>query len=190
MHLLGQLRRQGDVHYFSADSDWDIWDQHLFAVGGSAKTDAILSSCEPRLVEIVQQVVQETNILGFRITGSDEFFSAVSGNDYGLILKTTYPPTGIQCFVLMGMGSLGTEPAAYFFRNNAAKLGRAYGRRNFTVLVHFRLEQGKQSARLHRWDPSPAWTRVIYHPSLWADYNRLPSAAEPQPNFKFMRIEV
>jgi hypothetical protein len=179
MHLLGEVGRQGDVHYLSADSDWDVWDQHLFAVGGSEKTQAIFSSCEPRLVEVVQQEVQGTNTLGFRLTGSDEFFSAVNGNDYGLILKTTYPPTGVQCFVLMGMGSLGTEAAAYFLRNNAARLGRAYGGRNFAVLVHCRLEQGKQSASLHRWNPNPTWTRVIRHPSLWVEYRRINRMSNP-----------
>jgi len=173
MHLLGRAGRHSGVQYLSADTDWDVWDKHLFAVGGSHKTEAILSSCEPRLVELARQEIQGTYTIGFKLTNSDEFFPAVNGNDYGLILKATYPPTGVQCFVLMGIGSLGTEAAAYFLRNNAVMLGRAYGGRSFTVLVHCRLQQGKQSARLHRWNPTPAWTRVIRYPSLWAEYRRI-----------------
>ena len=173
MHLLGQVGRQGAVHYLSAASDWNVWDQHLFAIGGSHKTEAIFASCEPRLVEVVRNEVEGINTLGFRLTGSNEIFSAIDGNDYGLILKTTYPPTGVQCFVLMGMGSLGTEAAAFFLLNNATTLGRAYRGRDFAVLVHCRLEQGKQSARLHRWNPVPAWMGVIRHPSLWAEYRRM-----------------
>jgi hypothetical protein len=173
MHLLGQVGRQGAVQYLSADSDWDVWDKPLFAVGGSHKTQTIFSSSEPRLVEAVPQTVEGTSTLGFRFPGSDECLCAVNGNDYGLILKTTYPPTGVQCFVLMGMGSLGTEAAAYFLRINAVKIGRAYRNRNFALLVQCRLDQGKQSARLHRWNPRPDWKSVIRHPSLWAEYRRM-----------------
>lgn len=173
MHLLGQVGRQAGVNYLSADADWDVWDQHLFVIGGSNKSNAIFSSCEPRLVEIVQYKIQETDTIGFRLTDSNEIFSAINHDDYGLILKTKYPPTGAWCFVVMGIGSLGTEAAAYFLRKNAAMLGRAYGGRSFAVLVHVRLEQGKQSARLHRWNPIPTWTRVLLHQSLWAEYRRI-----------------
>jgi hypothetical protein len=173
MQLLGQVGRQAGVNYLSADTDWDVWDQHLFVIGGSHKSNAIFSSCEPRLVELVQYKIQETDTIGFRLADSDEKFSALNNDDYGLILKTKYPPTGVQCFVVMGIGSLGTEAAAYFLRKNAVMLGRAYGGRSFAVLVHARLEQGKQSARLRRWNPIPTLTRVLLHPSLWAEYMRI-----------------
>lgn len=173
LHLFGLVRRKGSVNYLSADTDWNIWDQHLFAIGGSHKTDAIFSSCEPRLVKLVPNEIDGINTLCFNLANSDEFFTAINGNDYGLILKATYPPTGVQCFVIMGLGSLGTEAAAYYLRNNAAKLGRAFGGRSFAALVHCRLEQGKQSARLYRWRPIPAFLRVIRHPSLWTEYRRM-----------------
>ena len=166
IHILGQVSKKQNIEFRSAIKDWDLWDQHTIAVGGSLKTKEIMSACEPQLVRITQK--KET--IGFQLTGCEELFQAINGNDYGIILKTKYPPTGKQCMIIMGMGSLGTEAASYYLRQNAQMIGRAFGAQPFVLLVHCRIDQGKQSARLHRWHPQvPVWKKIL-HPSLRSIY--------------------
>jgi len=172
LHLLGQAEKKQNIEFRSAITDWDLWNCHIIAVGGSPKSKAIMSSCAPQLIRITQG--QHT--IGFQLTGCEEIFEAINNNDYGIILKAEYPPTGKQCMIIMGLGSLGTEGASYYLRQNAQILGRAFGAKSFVVLVHCRVDQGKQSTKIHRWYPQiPLW-RILLHPSLWSIFRRIDSS--------------
>jgi len=163
LNLLGRLGKSTGIEFCSISKDWDRWDAHTICIGGNFKTWRAFETCEPRHV----QLVPAGNTVVFKFPDSETRYGAENKNDHGVIFKTTIPATGKKCLIVMGMGALGSEAAAYFLRDHAALLGKMYGSRDFAFLVHARLDQGKQSARPCRCFPPPGLWRRILHPVLW-----------------------
>lgn len=159
-NLLGQVGKRENVTFRSITEDWDLWSENLLSVGGNFKTDRIFELPNPRLANLL-------NNASFRFTDSDQLFEGINGNDYGLIYKVTHPNTGKLCIVLMGLGVRGTEAAGYFFRTRASVLGKMFGDRDFALLVHVRVEHGKETASPCWYLPEPQIMKKILHPIIW-----------------------
>jgi hypothetical protein len=159
-NLLGQVAKREKVTFRSIARDWDLWSENLLSVGGNFKTDRIFELQNPRSVNLV-------NNDAFRFTDSDQLFQAINGNDYGLIYKVTHPNTGKICIVLMGLGVRGTEAAGYFFRSRASILGKMFGDRDFALLVHVRIDHGKETASPCWYFPEPLTIKKLLHPVIW-----------------------
>jgi len=155
LHVLGQVSKNVNIDFKSAHRHWDDWSSHIITIGGHGKSRAIISASDDGLVEIVEH----NQLEALRLCGDNHYFQALNQSDYGLIYKTKYPSTDRTCFVFMGLGCLGTEAAAYYFRTNATALGRLFGRKSFALIMECRIDEGKQSARACSCSPRPSWLR-------------------------------
>jgi hypothetical protein len=159
-NLLGQAGKREGVSFHSIEADWGLWDTNVAAIGGSFKTDRIFEFANP------PRVVIESGSGGFRVS-SGELFDARSGNDHGLIYKVTNPATRRKCFMVIGLGSMGTEAASYYLRTKARYLGKLFGGRDFALVVHVRVDHGPEAASPRWFSPGlPQWRRAM-HPVAW-----------------------
>ena len=168
LNLFGQAGKRENIEFHTISKDWNLWSKNIICIGGSCKTDKIFESCKP----IFASLVPHDSTVVFKFNNSEKLFHAINNNDYGLVWKTNYPGTEKKCLVIIGLGSLGTESAAYYLRNNATILGKIYGSKDFACLIHVRLDHGKESAQICYLAPEPILWRKICHPIIWFKYFR------------------
>ena len=130
------------------------------AIGQVYKAVQILDTCEPRLVGF-------RNPDAFRSLVSQELFEAKPGVDYGLIYKGRQPNSQRGSWVVMGIGDLGTQAAAYFLRVNAGLLARFTGGSPFAAVVGVDVNRGREAGQLRLLLPRPSWwRRLLYRRQL------------------------
>jgi hypothetical protein len=148
---------------FSCQSgDWtrQSWNDDAFAIGPHYASQLTLDTCEPRLVTFRYPAA-------FRSLVSQDVFETRAGWDYGLIYKGEHPATHRACWVVMGLGDLGTEAAAWFLRVNARMLGLFTGSRPFAAIVAVDSKRGRDAAILRWLQPKPSWWRRFLYRRRW-----------------------
>ncbi len=136
------------------------WDEDAVAIGPHYKSVHILDACEPRLVAF-------RNPDAFRSLASREVFEAKSGIDYGLVYRGAHPASHRVFWVVMGLGDLGTEAAAWFLRANALLLSRLTGGAPFAAVVSVETSRGRETAQLKLLQPKPRWWRRLLYRKAW-----------------------
>lgn len=160
--LLGEAGKRADIVFRPLDKDWDTWNEPLVTVGGHFKTFRVLEIATPHLIEYKLSSPDR-----FTITSTGQSFVNDGITDFGIIVKTRHPVTRVPCLVVMGLGALGTECAALFFRGNARMFAKLFGGGPFAVVVKVGLQHGRQAGVPVWIGPSPTWGRRILHPFLF-----------------------
>lgn len=160
LNVLGQVDKKDGIEFFSVHDDWSRWDHHVVAIGGHFKAEKLREVCEPRYLTLEDHT-------GFVVIPTGDKYVAEGTTDYGAIYKGTNPHTKKTCFLLMGLGALGTEAAGHYLRTRGADLGRMVGSEPFLLVVTADLDLGKDSVRVVDLYPRPTWRRKSLHPITW-----------------------
>mgnify|MGYP001409724459 CR=1 FL=1 len=148
------------IHIRTGEGNRRGWDEDAVAIGPHYKSVQILDACEPRLVAF-------RNPDAFRSLASREVFEAKSGIDYGLVYRGEHPASHRVFWVVMGLGDLGTEAAAWFLRANAVLLSRLTGAAPFAAVVSVETARGRETAQLKLLQPKPRWWRRLRYRKEW-----------------------
>ena len=168
VRLLAAANPDVDVAFRSIEKDRKGWNEDAIAIGPHFKSQQILDGCEPRLVAF-------RNPDAFRTVASQEVFEAKGNIEYGLIYKGSHSATHRAFWVIMGLGDLGTEGAAYFLRSQARLLLRLTGSGPFAAILALDPTAGRESAVLRSLQPRPAWWRRLLYRKTWQQLSgRLP----------------
>jgi len=157
--LLGEAGKRADIVFRTLEKNWDTWNEPLVTIGGHFKTFRVLEIAKPHLIDYSLTAVDR-----FTVTATGRAFINDGITDYGVIVKALHPVTKAPCLVIMGLGALGTEGAAHFFRNNARTFARLFGSGPFAVVVKVDLQHGRQAGVPVWLGPSPVWWRRVQHP--------------------------
>lgn len=156
------------IHIRANEENRRGWDEDAVAIGAHYKSVQILDVCEPRLVAF-------RNPAAFRSLTSKEVFEAKGGIDYGLVYRGEHPASHRIFWVVMGLGDLGTEAAAWFLRTNAPVLSRLTGGAPFAAVVSVESVRGRDSAHLRLLQPKPRWWRRLLHRTAWLKLSGSPN---------------
>jgi hypothetical protein len=148
------------IHIRASEGNRRGWDEDAVAIGPHYKSVQILDACEPRLIAF-------RNPDAFRSVASREVFEAKGGIDYGLIYRGEHPASHRVFWVVMGLGDLGTESAAWFLRANALLLSRLTGAAPFAAVVAVETARGRETAQLKFLQPKPRWWRRLRYRKAW-----------------------
>jgi len=160
LYLLSCVNPGAAIQFRSIEKERGGWGEDSVAVGTHFRSVQILETCEPRLVAFRHPDA-------FRSLVSREVFEARGGHDYGLIYKGRHPATHRACWVIMGLGDLGTETAARFLRAHAARLGAVAGSSHFAAIIAVDRARGPGGGVLHWLQPAPRWWRRILFRKTW-----------------------
>jgi hypothetical protein len=167
---LGIVSKAANAELLAANELGSLPEENLACIGGGNHSRLIINKADLGGLTLDDS--------GFKIEGHNKSLTAyrASGSneeiDFGLILKYKSEDTGKMNFVIMGMGSFGTEYASHYFKRSLPKLGKLYGRRNFAVLVLCPVSAGKQSAVEYWFHPQPPrWRRLLYF-STWKAFKK------------------
>ena len=138
----------------SAEASFSGPNDETIAIGSHHKALQILAMCEPRLIGF-------RNPDAFRSMVSQEIFEAKPGIDYGLIYKGRHPTSQRAFWVVMGLGDLGTQSAAFFLRTNGGSLARFTGAGPFAAIIAVDNNRGGEAAQLRWLHPRPSWWRRL-----------------------------
>jgi hypothetical protein len=170
LRLLVAANPAVDIAFRSVEKDRKVWNENAVSIGLHFTSQQILEGCEPRLVAF-------RNPDAFRSLVSQEVFEARAGIDYGLIYKGSHAASHRGFWVVMGLGDLATEAAAYFLRVNARALQRLTGTRPFAAILAVPSARGREAAVLRSLQPRPAWWRRLVYRKL---LQRLAGEAGPR----------
>ena len=103
-------------------------------------------------------------------------------NDAAIIQKTFIKNGYTPVFILAGFGTTGTSSAGHFLAEHAVELGKLYGGRPFCLLLHCRMDEGRESVVLAAAHPEPVWYRAALHPATYSRFRDkfVPSSDEEQ----------
>jgi hypothetical protein len=160
VNILGNVGKLKNIFIKDPSKDWDLWEGNIICIGGSEKANAILDRCDKKFCTLSDD---KTRIK----MPSEEELDAVGGEDYGMIQKLKDPNTGFDCWIIMGVGVMGTLSAGYYLRNYAKELGNMLEGREFCCLIKSRFQHGPASAMLYKVWPKPYWYKKFFHPILW-----------------------
>jgi hypothetical protein len=169
LYLLASVNPEAAIQFRSIEKERGGWGEDSVAVGTHFRSVQILETCEPRLVAF-------RNPDAFRSLVSREVFEARGGNDFGLIYKGRHPATHRACWVVMGIGELGTETAARFLRTHATRLGAVVGSTHFAAIIAVDRARGPNGGVLHSLQPAPRWWRRILFRKTWQALSARPGA--------------
>lgn len=142
VNLLGRSGRRGNLRFASLYDDWADWSTDLICVGGHHKSDGVLGTAPARALVRYQHPDTFTSPDGvrrFRVDGTGT-------KDYGLILLLHHPNTSAKCLLIMGLGPLGTEAGAYYFRAHAGRIAWRYGSKDFAIIVEADVATGREAS--------------------------------------------
>jgi hypothetical protein len=160
LHLLVAAVPSVTITFRANDAGRRAWDEDAIAIGPHYKSVQILDACEPRLVAF-------RNPDAFRSLASRDVFEAKSGLDYGLIYRGAHPASHRVFWVVMGLGDVGTEAAAWFLRTHAKTLGHLTGAAPFAAVVSVETARGREAAQLKSLQPKPRWWRRLLYRKAW-----------------------
>ncbi len=156
LYLLSATNPDASIAFRSIERERSGWGEDSLSVGTHFRSIQILETCEPRLVAF-------RNPDAFRNLVTREIFEARGGSDFGLIYKGNHPATHRACWVVMGIGDLGTETAARFLRRHASRLGALTGPGPFAAIISVDRSRGPDGGSLHSLQPPPSWWRRLLH---------------------------
>lgn len=165
--LLVSSNRRLSLSVASGETGRQAWSQDIIAIGPHYKSMQILEACEPRLMTVRQPSA-------FRGVSSPEVFEARDGLDFGLIYKGRHPATHHTCWVVMGLGDIGTAAAAHFLHAHARILGSLTGRRCFAAVISVDTSKGWESSILRSLQPRPTWWRRLLYRKQWQKLTTAP----------------
>jgi hypothetical protein len=166
--LMGNNRRLS-LTVVSGEPSRQAWSQDTIAIGPHYKSMQILDACEPRLVAVRQPAA-------FRSLISPELFEAREGLDFGLIYKGRHPATHRSCWVVMGLGDIGTAAAARFLHAHARTLGSLTGAGSFAAVIAVDTAKGWEGSVLRSLLPRPSWWRRLLFRRAWQRLTTAPWA--------------
>jgi hypothetical protein len=141
--LLGRLGKKNKIQFMSVRDAAEIGDKNFLCLGGHFKTTQIMNLLSEPLATWDGQIAPYG---GFSFPGTGRNFPVVGNYDFGLILRITHPHTKKTCLAIMGGGVPGTAAAAYYFAQNASKLGLLFRKKDFALLVRVDVNQGAHSS--------------------------------------------
>lgn len=160
LYLLAGANPDAAITFRSIERERGGWGEDSLSVGTHFRSVQVLETCEPRLVAF-------RNPDAFRSLVSREVFEAKGGSDFGLIYKGAHPATHRACWVVMGIGDLGTETAARFLRLHASRLGALTGSAPFAAIISVDRGRGSDGGLLQSLHPPPKWWRkFLYRKAL------------------------
>lgn len=163
LNILGQAGRTANIAWRRVTTDYAIWDEPMICVGGSFKTDQILSLCRPTFL------TYSAAGTSFAVQAGPTF-TADNDHDYGLVARLRHPETDVSCIVLVGFGMAGTAAAGNFLRRRAPHLARLYGSRSFAVILRAGWRDGPAAA-IPVWMSDNTMAAVSFlHPFVWRRY--------------------
>jgi hypothetical protein len=155
-YLIAAANPAAAIAFRSIERDRGGWGEDSVAVGRHFRSVQILETCDPKIVAFRHPDA-------FRSLVSRDVFEAKGSADFGLIYKGKHPSTHRSCWVVMGIGDLGTETAARFLRLHAADLGRLTGAAPFAAIIAVDRARGPDGGTMHWLNPPPKWWRRLLH---------------------------
>jgi len=160
INTLGSIGKVTNVEIKDPAKDWDLWNGNIICVGGSEKVYSILDICKPKLCTLSGDKCR------IKMPSGEEL-NAVNNDDYGMIQKMKNPHTGFDCWIILGVGVMGTLSAGSYLRKYCKEIAKIFGGREFCCIIKTRFEQGSDSGVLYRAWPNPYWYKKVFHPILW-----------------------
>jgi len=150
-NVLGQAGKTRNLDIVLVSQDYvGEWDCHVVVVGAQAgKSDDFYQKMKD-----VAYRMDDANIVDM---STNKSIPRDKQHGYGIILKArnpfkTHGSPGIA-FLIGGFGTLGTEAASYYFRQNFRKLGKEFGSKSFGIVLRASCTAGVQAAeRVAKWD--------------------------------------
>ncbi|MFA5109300.1 MAG: hypothetical protein WC458_02050 [Patescibacteria group bacterium] len=142
-NLLGRLGKKDKLTVVEMSKGLDIWNSDIIVLGAQA-----IKSLE--FYKVMGNVGYSMDSREIYDKETNRIIRRESEYGYGLIIKaknTTLPEGRIGNAILLGgFGVLGTQAAIHYFCNNIARLGKEFGKNNFSLIVRARISSGEQSA--------------------------------------------
>lgn len=149
LNVLGYIGKSENIEFHTLSQNRDEWDANIICIGSQYfSANKIFNDCD--------KVYYKINNRSIIKTSNNQIIKRERGYGYGIILKAWNPhklPDGGNIFLIGGFGTLGTEVAGYYFRNNHKKLGKKFGDKCFGVVVRASVSGGPQTVeRLEQYD--------------------------------------
>ncbi|MBU4252795.1 MAG: hypothetical protein KJ931_04240 [Candidatus Omnitrophica bacterium] len=160
VNTLGSVGKVDNIEIKDPAKDWDLWNGNIICIGGSEKVYSILDICKLKYCTLSEDRCR------IKLPSGEEL-DAINGDDYGVIQKMKHPHTGFDCWLIVGVGVLGTLAAGYYLRKYCKEFGKIFGGREFCCIIKGRFEQGRESGIPFRVWPEPYLYKKIIHPILW-----------------------
>lgn len=149
-NVLGRIGKTKNIELRKNSQDFGEWNTNIIIIGAHA-------SKSKEFFNIMDNVTYRIDAENIIDNISNEKIKREDGFGYGIIVKAKNPykigkKNGIG-FLIGGFGTLGTEAATYYFRENYIKLGSEFGRKYFGIIVRAKASAGPDSVqRINKFD--------------------------------------
>lgn len=160
LKVLGQVGKRNNIRLVRRSEDEGERNCHIIVVGGQDQN-------AQHFYQAMRDVFYRMDERQIYDAVANRLLDMEADYRYGLILKATNPSkvTGSRGVAILigGFGVLGTLAAAYYLRVRIPELARAFGGRNFGLVIRCHQEAPPETAeRIHDLDmPSLNWLQQL-----------------------------